>query len=237
MPTPGYNPTSGGLLNPGKLGGLVQDMLARQGMSCWWYPASICSCWGDITGIDAESASPDPACPVCQGRGRLYSVRYTLDGILFTQLEHETTWGDSGYNFTGSVFLTVPYLPNLTKAYNGIGLWDIFVPLDISFEEPFTIQRGVDTLPHIPVQIFSVTYGTTTYNQGTDFRVEGTSIIWVGNTPPLGSVYQVSMSYHPFYHVIRSLAGLRNYAHLNWPKTWYLQEYPNLGDVVANAAV
>lgn len=236
MPVAGTPPSSGGCI-PGATGELVKDLFIRNGMSAWWYPAQLCSCWGQLLGQNAESASPDPSCPICQGRGYLYPERNTVDGVMFTQLSHMTTWQPSGVGFEGGVLLTVPYLPKLVDMYDRLGFRDIVIPLDIPFEAPFHVSRGTDLLPYTPVKVFEVNYGPTLYQEGTDFTIQGRRVVWVNNSPPFGVVYQVRMSYHPIYTVIRELARLRNYGHGSWPRSYILEETPNLSDVVIDDAV
>lgn len=229
-------PTSGGLTNPRDLGGLVNDLFLRQGMSAWWYPMALCSCWGDFMGQGAMSAAPDPSCPICGGRGLVSTERVVVNHVLFTKMAHATIWTDAGVTFEGTAKLSVPRLPDTERMYGELAFRDVVIPLDFSYEAPFPVVRGRDRLPYTPVSVTSVTYGSTSYRQGTDFRADGRSILWVGNQPPQGATYLVRATYHPVYTLLHSLATLRNYAHLNWPRSYVLQELPNIGDLVIDDA-
>ena len=236
MPIPGGKVDSG-LMSPAAVGSLTNSLFVRNGMAVWWWPAKACECWGEFMERTAESGGPDPNCPSCGGRGFQYPERLMAQGPIFTGMQHQTEWSEAGMTFTGGVVMTVPYidnLPTLTRLYNELGLRDIIVCTDFEFEAPFHVKRGVDVLPYRPTQVMEITWNGLPYRSGLEYVVSGRTVAWVGNKPPVDENYLVRMSYYPFYTVMESLAVLRNYANVQWPRKYLLEEDPNLSDIVVS---
>jgi hypothetical protein len=235
MPVAGGN-VSSGPSSPAISHSLLNDLWLRNGMSAWWFPARICNCWSQFMQMNAESGSADPNCSSCLGKGYLYPDRYTVDGVLFSNMQRHTVWSEAGLTFAGRCLLSIADLPATRTMYDQLGYRDVVIPIDFTLEAPIQVQKGKDLLPYQPVEIFYVNYGSVAYNPGTDFQVQGRQIVWVGNQPPANSYYLVRFSFHPVYKVINALATLRNYAHERFPRSYELEEDPSLGDYVLNAS-
>lgn len=231
MPVAGGRVTSG-LLSAAASPSLLEDIFVRNGMAFHYFPARACQCWSEMLGQQAESGSPDPDCTVCGGRGFLYDTMTDYNGAIFTKMQHETVWSEAGLTFTGGILMTVPYLSNLAAVYNGLGFRDIVVPTGLELESPIQVRRGVDKLPYVPTEVIEITWNGAPFNAGTDYRIQGQTVLWVGNSPPTDETYLVRMAYNPIYIVMNSLATLRQYQDRRYPRQYLLEEDPNLGDLL-----
>ena len=235
MPVAGGRVGSG-LLSPVSTPSLLNGIFIENGMAFALWPARACQCWSEMLGQPAQTGSPDPKCATCGGRGFVYNERITANGAMFTRMQHQTVWSEAGLTFTGGILMTVPYLPNLQTVYNELGFRDIVIPTGLLLESPVQVRRGVDKLPYAPTEVMEVSWNGAPFNPGTDYRITGQTILWVGNSPPADETYLVRMSYNPIYIVMDALATLRQYQDRRYPRQYLLEENPSLGDLLLQGA-
>lgn len=230
MSMPFADPTSAGnLIDPL----LLDAVFADHGMAIRWYPQRRCSCWGQINGQQVASGAPDPACTICGGMGRLYTAYQNINGVILDGMQNLANWReDSGVNYTGTIRMFVPAEINgqTVDLYAQGTLGDLIWAEDIVLTTRTAVQRGVDETRERPIGPVAITWGTTSYDEGVDFRVLAKKIQWISAGPPAGQNYEATYSYHPWFSITQGQAIARNFAHLNLPRTFVLELQAELGE-------
>lgn len=227
------------IITPGNLldVDLINQVLADQAMTIRWYPARRCSCWGQIDGVQSASGAPDPQCPICGGLGRTYSTYQDVTGVVLDGMQNIASWDEaSGVNYLGQIRMFVPAVIDgqPVDLYTQGGLNDLIWAEDIVLSTRTMVKRGEDTTREHPIGPVSITYGTTTYTQGVDYRVAGKQITWISSGPPMGDYYEATYPFHPWFSIVQGMAIARNFAHLNLPRQFTLALTPELGETFTN---
>lgn len=213
---------------------LINSVFAEQAMTVRWYPARRCSCWGQIDLTQVASGSPDPNCPICHGNGRLWPESYNVTGVILDGMTNlAMMYDDSGVNYVGRIIMFVPYslYGQTVPMYTDLALYDLIWAQDITLSTRWMVKRGTDSLREQAIGNVEISYGTTTYQMGVDFRVIGKSIEWISTGPPMGDDYEAKYEFHPWFSVVVGQPIARNFAHLNLPRQVTLEITPEYGEV------
>lgn len=209
---------------------LINDVLETNAMSIVWLPATRCSCWSTIQGSMQATGSPDPSCTLCNGLGRIYPTKNILTGVVLDDMQNVASWSEeSGVTYGGVIRMHVPYtIPNL---YFGGAINDLILPQDIVIPIKQMAIRSEDRLNETPVTAVTISYGSTTYQQGVDFTVLRRQINWIQPGPPSYSRYEVVYGFQPWFSIVKGMAIANNMGHLNLPRTYVLQLTPSIGEI------
>ncbi|NCA91073.1 MAG: hypothetical protein EOM92_19920, partial [Gammaproteobacteria bacterium] len=182
-------------LNPARF----NRFLSKIGQDLAWRPSSACPC------VQPYSGSPDPSCPHCAGKGRLWAAATACSaGIVSRDIMRQAA--PMAILDAGDVMLVIPS----DQPIYGIGEYDRVVMTDRT--EPFSLNliAGTNALRFNPVSIDRITWLA-----GDGKLVDGTpptgwangTLTWTTpkppakppTTPPAGVTVAITGRRHPEY--------------------------------------
>lgn len=168
--------------------------LSHIGQQVSWRPASACPC------LNSYSGSPDPACPQCAGKGRIWGVASVGHvGVSGAKVQRE--WASFGLWEQGDIVLT---LPSDSVAY-AMNQYDRVLMLNTTVPFSQVLQAGETTLPHSMAtvdRVFWLDPVTKAIVEGhipTSVSAAGVMTFATGEAPPVDVQFSVSGRRHPEY--------------------------------------
>jgi hypothetical protein len=177
-------------LNPARF----NRFLAKIGQDLAWQPSSACPC------VQPFSGSPDPNCPHCDGKGRLWGTSVPCSaGIVSRDIMRQAA--PMAILDAGDVMLVIPS----DQPIYAIGEYDRVVMTDRS--EPFSLNliAGANALRFNPVSIDRITWLDEEGDlvDGTLPRSWANGVLtWpplAAKTPPAGVTVAITGRRHPEY--------------------------------------
>lgn len=210
-----------------------EDKIRRRGRIVKWQEAIVCSC------VNMDSGSPDYNCEACKGLGQTYAEPVE-DLALIQSIVHSKAFEETVGAFElGDAMMTVGHKVPATNPATGyldatkpgrlnplfhVGMYDIITLTDDVYKTSEVLVKGqniyarpADTLLNVDVLDVTairtsdrVTGVITSYEQGTDYVVEGNVIKWVGDNQPMyGEQYSVQYTHRPSFIVLVQLPTQR----------------------------
>lgn len=201
--------------------------LANMGQKVLWRASYSCPC------TNPTSGSPDPRCPLCVGRGRIWETPVnTVVGVASQKTQ--MAWARLGMYETGDMVLVVP---ENSPLWDGVGQFDRVTALDGKERFSSVLTRGAPTEKlHIPAIKITRCFWRSRENPATIveggipvFDADGKPT-WTEKEPPNSTPYSVTGERYKEYFIIDGLPSTRNqHGGMRLPKNVVLRKWDLFG--------
>lgn len=169
-----------------------------------WRRAFSCPCFNPASGATL------PNCPVCRGKGRIWSDEVT-GNAGFTNQAPGKSFAQFGVWEPGDALLTIPE----TSPFYVAGWYDRFRGLNSSSPFSYNLTRGDNDILYGTVQSITRVFWlgtdqTTIIEGGIPTVGSDGSLTWASGEPPAGKQYSLTGVKFDEYFVFRTLTSDRN---------------------------
>lgn len=186
-------------LNPAAFNAHLNNL----GQSVDWYASTACPC------VDIHSGAAKPGCPLCAGKGMIYSAPVRcIVGVASQKVIK--AWAALGQYEQGDAILI---LGGGSPAYDA-GRWDKFVLVNGDDRFSKAMIRGRNDRLHEPVKTVSRVFwltpdGTAVVEGGLPAVASDGTLTWAAGEPPAGTQYSITGTRYPTYYVYDNMPSDR----------------------------